>query len=126
MRLCNTTHVQMLSLSPMRYVLVRVLVINIANKGKIASLGGIEAIIKAMSTHSDNAAVQDKACGALNHLAANDGMTVSKTSWPSYDLSCFLGVCFSALLLLSLSYHVGIACVYKFSFSRQTKLNDAG
>ena len=66
----------MLSLSPMRYVLVRVLAINIANKVKIASVGGIEAIIKAMSTHSDNAAVQDKACGALNHLAANDG-TVS-------------------------------------------------
>ena len=66
----------MLSHSPMRYVLVRVLVINIANKDKIASLGGIEAIIKSLSTHSDNAAVQDKACGALSHLAANDG-TVS-------------------------------------------------
>ena len=63
----------MLSHSPMRYVLVRVLVINIANKDKIASLGGIEAIIEAMSTHKDHSAVQEKACGALWNLAANDG-----------------------------------------------------
>ncbi len=41
---------------------------------KIASLGGIEAIIAAISAHKDHIAVQEKACGALRILAANDGM----------------------------------------------------
>ena len=41
---------------------------------KIVSLGGIEAIIKAMSTHKDHSGVQEKACGALMKLAVNDGM----------------------------------------------------
>jgi hypothetical protein len=58
----------------MRYVLVRVLVINIANKDKIALLGGIEEIIKAMSAHKDHSVVQENACAALWNLAANDGM----------------------------------------------------
>ncbi len=46
----------------------------IANIGKIASLGGIEAIMKAMSTHKDHSGVQEKACRALFRLATNDGM----------------------------------------------------
>jgi len=46
----------------------------VANKGKIASLGGIEAIIEAMSTHKDHSVVQEKACAAFWNLAANDGM----------------------------------------------------
>jgi hypothetical protein len=49
----------------------------LANKDKIASLGGIEAIIKAMSTHKDHSAVQEKACGALWNLAAIDGIRLS-------------------------------------------------
>jgi hypothetical protein len=46
----------------------------IANQVKIVSLGGMERIIKAMSTHKDHSGVQEKACGALLHLACNDGM----------------------------------------------------
>ncbi len=46
-----------------------------ANKVKIASLRGIEAIIEAMSTHNDNGQVQENACGALCNLAANDGLS---------------------------------------------------
>ncbi len=41
---------------------------------KIASLGGIEAIMLAMSTHEDHAKVQQFACNALGWLASNDGM----------------------------------------------------
>ncbi len=48
--------------------------LHIANRVKIASLGGIEAIIKAMSTHKDHSGVQKNACGALNNLAANQGI----------------------------------------------------
>ena len=49
----------------------------IDNEVKIASLGGIEAIIKAMSTHKDHSGVQENACSALWNLAANDGMCSS-------------------------------------------------
>ncbi len=45
---------------------------DIDNKVKIASLGGIEAIIKAMSTHKDHIGVQVNACRALWNLAANN------------------------------------------------------
>ncbi len=51
-------------------------VIFIANEIKIASLGGIEAIIKAMSTHKDNSVVQENGCRALWNLAANDGICI--------------------------------------------------
>ncbi len=45
------------------------------NKVKIASLGGIEAILAAMSAHKDHIEVQEQACGALASLAAdNDGI----------------------------------------------------
>ena len=46
-----------------------------ANKIKIASLGGIEAIIKAMATHQDHNGVQENACAALRNLALNDGIS---------------------------------------------------
>ncbi len=44
---------------------------------KIASLGGLEAIMAAMSAHKDHGGVQEQACGALGNLAVNDGMVVS-------------------------------------------------
>ncbi len=41
----------------------------------IASLGGIEAIIAAMSTHKDHSELQETACAGLSKLAVeNDGM----------------------------------------------------
>ncbi len=41
----------------------------------IASLGGIEAILAAMSAHKDHSGVQENACTALWSLADNmDGM----------------------------------------------------
>ncbi len=46
-----------------------------ANIVKIASLGGIEAIVTAMSAHKDHSGVQREACCALWNLAAmNDGI----------------------------------------------------
>jgi hypothetical protein len=45
------------------------------NRVKIASLGGIEAIIKTMSAHQDHNGVQEQACGALGILAHNDGIS---------------------------------------------------
>jgi hypothetical protein len=41
---------------------------------KIASLGGTEAIISAMSTHKDHIGVQQDACAALGSLASRNGM----------------------------------------------------
>jgi hypothetical protein len=46
----------------------------IENRVKIAVLGGIEAIMNAMSTHKDHFGVQEKACNALGNLASNEGM----------------------------------------------------
>ncbi len=52
--------------------------LSIANRVKIASLGGIQAIIEAMSAYKDNSGVQEKACGALWNLTAyNDGICLS-------------------------------------------------
>ena len=39
-------------------------------------LGGIQAILKAMGEHPDNAEVQEEACGALKSLAANSANKV--------------------------------------------------
>ena len=44
------------------------------NKSKIAALGGIEAIISAMSTYKDHSGVQSNACNALGNLALNEGV----------------------------------------------------
>ncbi len=47
----------------------------IANREKIASVGGIEAIMVAMSAHKDQSGVQEQACTALWNVSANsDGM----------------------------------------------------
>ena len=59
------------------YVYVLLVSLFTANKVGIASLGGIDAIIKAMSTHMDNSGVQENACGALWNLAVNDGLRLS-------------------------------------------------
>jgi hypothetical protein len=45
-----------------------------ANRVEIASFGGIEAIVRAMSTHKDHSGVQEKACKAMGWLAANNGI----------------------------------------------------
>ncbi len=44
------------------------------NRVMIASLGGIEAIISAMTNHKDHSGVQEWACHALVELALKDGM----------------------------------------------------
>ncbi len=44
------------------------------NKSKIAVLGGIEAIIEAMSTYKNHSGVQWKACAALGGLVSKEGM----------------------------------------------------
>jgi hypothetical protein len=44
-------------------------------KVKIASLGGIEAILDAMSAHLNVVTVQERAFGALNDLKLCDGIT---------------------------------------------------
>ncbi len=75
-------------------MIARVLVL--ANKVKIASLGGIEAIIKVMSTHKENSEVQEKACCALLNLAVNDGICISLF----VIFFTRLGVFFSYLALL--------------------------
>jgi hypothetical protein len=68
--------------------------LSIADRLKIASLGGIEAIIKAMYTHKDRIGVQENACGALENLAANEGLVYFPASSRarSYvrSLSCIL------------------------------------
>jgi hypothetical protein len=43
-------------------------------QAKIASLGGLEAIMSAMSTHKDHAEVQLQACHALGTFSAKDGI----------------------------------------------------
>ena len=66
----------------------------IANRVMIASLGGIEAIIKAMSTHKDSSEMQENACGALANLVAkNDGICLV------FFLCCRLGVFTSSIFL---------------------------
>ncbi len=75
-----------------------------ANKVKIASLGGIEAIIKAMSTHKDHSGVQENACRAFGNLAAShDGICFSFFLCRRLDVllsSIFLLCCFSEALSL--------------------------
>ncbi len=60
----------------------------VCNQAAITSLGGIEAIIAAMSSRKDKSRVQEHACGTLLKLAAkNEGIDVD--------------ICFSAPLILS-------------------------
>ena len=51
---------------------LRSLALNDANSVKVAALGGIEAILKAMGTHTHNADVQKAACTALLSLTASN------------------------------------------------------
>ncbi len=44
------------------------------NRVIVASLGGIEAIISAMTNHKYHSGVQEWACHALAELALKDGM----------------------------------------------------
>ncbi len=73
--------------------------LSVANRVKIASLGGIEAVIKAMSTHKDRSWVQENACAALWNLAANnDGNCFSFSLCRRLDIflsSFFLLCCLS-------------------------------
>ena len=41
------------------------------NKTRVASAGGIEAVVKAMHTHAQDADVQQNGCGALWSMAAS-------------------------------------------------------
>ncbi len=52
--------------------------LSIANRVKIGSLGGIEAIIKAMSGHKDHSGLQEIACGALRVLSENEGISAPR------------------------------------------------
>ena len=49
---------------------------NDANQVKIAALGGIEALLKAMGAHPTHAEVQEQTCRALGNLAGNDANRV--------------------------------------------------
>jgi hypothetical protein len=42
------------------------------NQEKIAAGGGVEVVLAAMQQHLADDGVQDAACGALAHLAANN------------------------------------------------------
>ena len=46
------------------------------NRKKVANLGGIEAILKAMNEHAAHAKVQETACEALDNLSFNDDNAV--------------------------------------------------
>ncbi len=75
------------------------------NTVKIASLGGIEVIISAMSTHSDDSGVQENACYALCNLAFLNGMFYPLPYWSTCVLSdlqidtCMAVSCSSSLFL---------------------------
>ena len=47
---------------------------------KAGTAGGIEAVVKAINTHIDNAGVCYSGCGALNNMTLDDGKnTIDKT-----------------------------------------------
>ena len=41
------------------------------NKAKVVAAGGIEAVVKAINTHINNAGVCEQGCGALMNMTAN-------------------------------------------------------
>ena len=45
---------------------------------KAGAAGGIEAVVKAINTHIDNAGVCEQGCGALNNMTANNGKNTDK------------------------------------------------
>ena len=46
---------------------------------KAGAAGCIEAVVKAINTHINNAGVCDRGCGALNNMTANNGKNTDKT-----------------------------------------------
>ena len=42
--------------------------------------GGIEAVVKAINTHINNAGVCESGCGALANMAVNNGKNTDKTN----------------------------------------------
>ena len=46
---------------------------NSCNKVKAGAAGGVEAVVKAINTHIDNAGVCEKGYWALYYMAANSG-----------------------------------------------------
>ena len=55
-----------------------ILAVIVANKEKVAALGGIEAIVQAMGAHREHAGVQEAACGALCNLTINNNANKTK------------------------------------------------
>ena len=49
------------------------------NRVKAGVTGGIEAVVKAISTHIDSANVCFAGCGALNNMSFNNGKNTDKT-----------------------------------------------
>ena len=47
---------------------------------RAGAAGGIEAVVKAINTHINNADVCEKGCGALYYMIANNGKTTDKTA----------------------------------------------
>ena len=47
---------------------------------KAGSAGGIEAAVKAINTHINNAGVCEMGCGALNNMTFNNGKNTDKTT----------------------------------------------
>ena len=50
----------------------------VVNQVKVGTAGGIEAVVKAINTHINNADVCEQGCGALASMAAN-GKNTDKT-----------------------------------------------
>ena len=45
---------------------------------KAGAAGGIDAVVKAINTHIDNADVCEKGCGALSNMTFNNGKNAVK------------------------------------------------
>ena len=50
----------------------------VGNRVKVGTVGGIEAVAKAISTHISNADVCKNGCGALWNMTANNGKNTEK------------------------------------------------
>ena len=50
------------------------------NRVKVGAAGGIETVIKAINTHTDNAHVYLSGCGALWSVTINNGKIIRKAN----------------------------------------------
>ena len=50
----------------------------VENKVKAGTAGGVEAMVKVIGTHIDNADVCKQGCAALNNMTANNGKNLDK------------------------------------------------